>query len=57
MKKDVRSILMANLYLTKCLTSKSDFDKKDIARKFLYWKIQDALYERTKKNDSEAIFV
>lgn len=60
MKQDVHSILMANLYLTKCLTNKADDNKKDVARKFLYWRIQDALSERSRKkkvSSSDLIFV
>ena len=56
MKPDVESILIANWYLTKCMIDNSDNDKKDIARKYLFIKIQDALSERSKSKKKDLIF-
>ena len=54
-KNDVSSILLANWYLTKCSLDKSDNDKKEIARKYLLLKIQNALSERRKSKSNSVI--
>jgi hypothetical protein len=52
MKQDVESILLANWYLTLCKIENKSKEKSEVARKYLLAKINEALFERKNKIQS-----